>query len=153
MLVKQLLSMKSTSGKPGIEARTMLTVGADALLSDGVALMARHGVGSVVVTNGDRRPEGILSERDVVFQLGTHGPGALSRPIAEAMTRPVETCRMGDDSLQILERMTHGRFRHMPVVDDGGAMIGLVSIGDAVSGRLKELSAEKDALTGMIMGA
>ena len=52
----------------------------------------------------------------------------------------------------ILERMTKGRFRHLPVVDENGDMLGVVSIGDAVSGRLKELAAEKDALTGMIMG-
>lgn len=153
MLVKQLLSMKSTSGKPGIEAQTMLTIRADATLGDAVALLAKYGVGAVVVSDDGRVPQGILSERDVVHQLGTHGPGVLSQPVGQVMTQSVQTCTMGDDALDILERMTHGRFRHMPVVDDTGAMLGVVSIGDAVSGRLKELAAEKEALTGMIMGS
>ena len=68
------------------------------------------------------------------------------------MTREVQTCTTSEDALAILERMTKGRFRHLPVVDQDGRMIGVVSIGDAVSGRLKELADEKDALTGMIMG-
>ena len=65
----------------------------------------------------------------------------------------MQTCTPADDALTILERMTEGRFRHMPVVDEDGRMLGVISIGDAVSGRLKELAAEKEALTGMIMGA
>ena len=68
------------------------------------------------------------------------------------MTRKVSTCVTGDEANSVLERMTAGRFRHLPVVDADGNMIGLVSIGDAVSARLKELNAERDALTGMIMG-
>ena len=153
MLVKQLLSMKSGSGKPGIEAQTMLTIRSDATLHDAVALLARHGIGAVVVSDDGKTPQGILSERDVVQQLGRNGPDVLSQPIGQVMTRSVQTCAMGDDALDVLERMTHGRFRHMPVVDENGAMLGVVSIGDAVSGRLKELAAEKEALTGMIMGA
>ena len=125
MLVNQLLSTKSSSGKPGIEAQTIVTI----------------------------RPDATLGERDIVRQLGAQGAGVLSTPISDVMTRAVQTCTMGDDALAILERMTQGRFRHMPVVDPDGNMLGVVSIGDAVSGRLKELAAEKEALTGMIMGA
>ncbi|WP_207102213.1 CBS domain-containing protein [Paracoccus shandongensis] len=153
MLVNQLLSMKSGSGKPGIEAQTIVTIRPDATLGDAVKMLAEQRIGAVVVSDDGKKPQGILSERDIVRQLGTHGPGVLSTPLSEVMTRDVQTCTMGDDALVILERMTQGRFRHLPVVDPDGNMVGVVSIGDAVSGRLKELAAEKEALTGMIMGA
>ena len=153
MLVNQLLSMKSTSGKPGIEAQTILTIRPDATLGEAVAMLAEKRIGAVVVSDDGRKPQGILSERDIVHQLGAHGPDVLSTPIREVMTPDPQTCTMGDDALDILERMTQGRFRHLPVVDGEGNMLGVVSIGDAVSGRLKELAAEKEALTGMIMGA
>lgn len=153
MLVNQLLSMKTASGKPGIEAQTILTIRPEATLGEAVRMLADLRVGAVVVSSDGRKPQGILSERDIVRQLGAHGPDVLSTPIAEVMTRDVQTCTMAEDALAILERMTQGRFRHLPVVDDNGEMLGVVSIGDAVSGRLKELAAEKEALTGMIMGA
>lgn len=153
MLVKQLLSMKSGLGKPGIEAQTIVTIAPGISLSEAAALLAEHRIGAVVVSSDGLRPEGILSERDIVRQLGSKGTEVLSEPVSSVMTRQVQTCTEGEDALQILERMTAGRFRHMPVVDDQGKMLGVVSIGDAVSGRLKELAAEKEALTGMIMGA
>ena len=153
MLVKQLLSMKSGSGKPGIEANSIVTIGPDATLGEAAVLLAEQRIGAVVVSSDGKRPEGILSERDIVRQLGRNGIKVLSQPIGEVMTRAVQTCTTGEDALTILERMTEGRFRHMPVVDDQGQMLGVISIGDAVSGRLKELAAEKEALTGMIMGS
>ena len=153
MLVNQMLSMKSNSGKPGIEAQTIVTIRPDATLAEAAKMLSEKRIGAVVVSEDGRKPQGILSERDIVRQLGAHGPNVLSTPIAEVMTRDVQTCTMGDDALVILERMTQGRFRHLPVVDGDGNMLGVVSIGDAVSGRLQELSAEKEALTGMIMGA
>ncbi len=153
MLVNQLLSMKSSSGKPGIEGQTIVTIRSDATLAQAVKMLAEHRIGAVVVSDDGKKPQGILSERDIVRQLGTHGPDVLSTPLSQGMTRDVQTCTMGDDALAILERMTQGRFRHLPVVDPDGNMLGVVSIGDAVSGRLKELAAEKEALTGMIMGA
>ena len=89
----------------------------------------------------------------ISWQLGRNGIDILKMPIHEVMTKAVQTCAMGEDALNVLERMTAGRFRHMPVVDEDGKMLGVISIGDAVSGRLKELAAEKEALTGMIMGS
>lgn len=153
MLVKQLLSMKSDSAKPWIDSGSIVTITPDTTLGDAVRLLAEKRIGAVVVSGDGRRPEGILSERDIVRQLGKHGPEVLSQPVSGIMTRSVQTCTGGEDALTILERMTEGRFRHMPVVDEQGEMLGVISIGDAVSGRLKELAAEKEALTGMIMGA
>lgn len=153
MLVNQLLSMKNMSDKPGVEANTIITIDPDATLADAAKLLSERRIGAVVVSTDGRKPEGILSERDIVRQLGAHGPEVLSTRIREVMTKAVQTCTTGEDALAILERMTQGRFRHLPVIDDQGNMLGVISIGDAVSGRLKELAAEKDALTGMIMGS
>ncbi|WP_372800646.1 CBS domain-containing protein [Paracoccus seriniphilus] len=153
MLVKQLLSMKETSGKPGIAAATIVTIRPEATLAEAAKVLCEQRIGAIVVSEDGKTPAGILSERDIVKQLGLKGPEVLSTTINEVMTREVQTCVTGDDAMSVLERMTEGRFRHMPVVDENGHMLGLVSIGDAVSGRLKELSAEKEALTGMIMGS
>ena len=85
-------------------------------------------------------------------ELGRSGAEVLDRKASDMMTSKVSTCVCADDALEVLERMTQGRFRHLPVVNDKGEMLGVVSIGDVVFGRLKELNAEKEALTGMIMG-
>lgn len=153
MLVKQLLKMKSDTTKPWIDAGSIVTILPETTLGEATKLLADKRIGAVVVSRDGRRPDGILSERDIVRQLGKHGTEVLERPVSGVMTTSVQTCTTGEDALTILERMTEGRFRHMPVVDEDGLMLGVISIGDAVSGRLKELAAEKEALTGMIMGA
>lgn len=152
MLVKQLLSMKGSSGKAGVEAETIFTIQPKATLGEAATMLSERRIGAVVVSSDGKKPAGILSERDIVRQLGANGEAALTTPISEIMTKDVQTCTTGEDALVILERMTAGRFRHLPVVDADGNMLGLISIGDAVSGRLKELAEEKAALTGMIMG-
>ncbi|GLS80073.1 CBS domain-containing protein [Paracoccus marinus] len=145
MIVKQILAMKS--GPDHVE-----TVSPDDPVSRAIELLANRRIGAVVVTSDGIAPEGILSERDIVRDLA-RGGDTLSRKVSDLMTREVATCICADDALAVLERMTEGRFRHLPVVDADGRLIGVVSIGDAVSARLKELASEKDALTGMIMGA
>ena len=146
MLVNQILSMKASN--------EIVTVHPDTLVAEATRILSERRIGAVVVSEDDgKTASGILSERDIVRALGRNGPEILNGPIGELMTRKLATCTTGEDALTILERMTEGRFRHLPVVNDRGELLGLVSIGDAVSARLKELSAEKEALTGMIMGA
>ena len=145
MIVKQILAMKS--GPDHVE-----TVSPGDPVSRAVEVMAQLRIGAVVVTTDGVTPEGILSERDIVRELA-RGGDPMARPVGELMTRKVATCVCADDALAVLERMTEGRFRHLPVVDADGRMVGVVSIGDAVSARLKELASEKEALTGMIMGS
>lgn len=152
MLVNQLLSMKGDSGKPGVEGTTIVTVKPTDTVAEAVRVLSELRIGAVVVSSDGKRPEGIVSERDIVRQLGKNGAAVLETPISDLMTKAVQTCTRSEDALVILDRMTQGRFRHLPVVDEDGNMLGVVSIGDAVSGRLKELAAEKEALTGMIMG-
>lgn len=145
MIVKQILAMKT-----GPES--IVTVRPDMSVADAARLLSEKRIGAVVVSEDGQRPAGILSERDIVRELGRSGADVLQRKVADLMTSKVSTCVCADDALEVLERMTQGRFRHLPVVNDKGEMLGVVSIGDVVFGRLKELSAEKEALTGMIMG-
>lgn len=152
MLVRQILTMKSDS-TPAIGATGVITIEPTATVAEAVELLSQRRIGALVVSADRSTPEGILSERDIVRELGKRGASVLQAPVSEVMTAKIATCRTGDDAMTVLVRMTDGRFRHLPVVDEEGRMLGLVSIGDAVSGRLKELAAEKEALEGMIMGA
>ena len=145
MIVKQILAMKAGPDE-------IVTIRPDATVADAARLLSERRIGAVVVSSDGRRAEGILSERDIVRELGRSGAELMERKVGDLMTRNVSTCVCAEDALTVLQRMTDGRFRHLPVVDDHGKMLGVVSIGDAVSARLKELSAEKEALTGMIMG-
>ncbi len=145
MLVNQILSMKVSA--------EIVTIRPDALVAEATQILSERRIGALVVSEDGRTALGILSERDIVRALGRNGPSILEGPISELMTRKLMTCTTGEDALTVLERMTEGRFRHLPVVNADGDLIGLVSIGDAVSARLKELHAEKEALTGMIMGS
>lgn len=145
MIVKQILAMKTGPDH-------VATVSPGDPVSRAVEVMAQRSIGAVVVTTDGVTPEGILSERDIVRELA-RGGDPMARPVSDLMTRKVATCVCADDALAVLERMTEGRFRHLPVVDTDGRMVGVVSIGDAVSARLKELASEKEALTGMIMGS
>jgi len=145
MIVKQILAMKAGPDE-------IVTISPDTIVAEAVKLLSERRIGAVVVSSDGRTAEGILSERDIVREMGRSGAEVLNRKASEVMTRKVMTCVCADDALAVLDRMTKGRFRHLPVVDDKGEMLGVVSIGDVVFGRLKELSAEKEALTGMIMG-
>ena len=145
MIVKQILAMKSGPDE-------IVTIRPDTTVAEAARLLSERRIGAVVVSSDGRKAEGILSERDIVSELGRSGAEVLERTASEMMTRKVNTCVCADDALEVLERMTQGRFRHLPVVNDKGEMLGVVSIGDVVFGRLKELNAEKEALTGMIMG-
>ncbi|MDO5641563.1 MAG: CBS domain-containing protein [Paracoccus sp. (in: a-proteobacteria)] len=147
MLVNQILSLKGPDGA------VIVTIGSTATVEDAARLLAEKRIGAVVVSDDGKTPIGILSERDIVRELGRQGASVLQSEISALMTRKISTCTTGEDAIAVLERMTQGRFRHLPVVNEAGEMLGLVSIGDAVSARLKELNAEKEALTGMIMGA
>lgn len=144
MLVRQILSMKPSS--------EIHTVPPTARVAEAARMLAERRIGALVVSGDGRTAEGIISERDIVRELGLRGAGVLEQPVGEIMTRKLATCTTGETSRAILERMTEGRFRHLPVVDESGAMVGFISIGDAISARLKELAADKEALTGMIMG-
>jgi CBS domain-containing protein len=129
----------------------IVTVVPGTKVGDAARVLAERRIGAVIVSKDGKKPLGILSERDIVRDLGRRGPACLDEPVDTLMTRNLVSCAPDDLADTVLERMTAGRFRHMPVME-GGKMIGIISIGDVVAARLSELAMEKDALTGMIMG-
>ncbi|SEW15573.1 CBS domain-containing protein [Cognatiyoonia koreensis] len=143
MLVQQILKSKAQSG--------IISVKPDDTVATAANLLSTERIGTVVVSSDGTSLDGILSERDIVREIGKRGAVCLDDPVHTMMTSKLVTCRPEDSALEVLEMMTTGRFRHMPVVKDG-EMIGLISIGDTVKARLAELAMEKDALEGMIMG-
>jgi CBS domain-containing protein len=114
-------------------------------------LLAEHGVGALIVSSDGSQLEGIVSERDVVRRLQSVGPDLLNAPVRDIMTAHVHTCPPDTDLDELMRVMTQGRFRHVPVVEDG-RMIGIVSIGDVVKHRIDELQSERDHLTAYITG-
>ena len=136
MTVKAILSRKG---------KEVLTIEPTATLAAAVKMLAQRRIGALVVTGPGRRIVGIISERDVVRLLDEKGAAALSASVAEVMTRKVVTCDRNETIAEIMERITSGRFRHVPVVEHG-RLVGLVSIGDVVKARLSELEHEQDAL-------
>ena len=143
MLVRQIFSTKSVND--------VITLNSGASVRDAINVLSEKRIGAVVVVDHDGKPLGILSERDVVRELGRRGAESLSDPVDAVMTRKLGTATPDDSADTVLSRMTEGRFRHMPVLD-GERMVGLISIGDVVKAQLAELAMEKDALVDMISG-
>lgn len=128
------------------------TIEPGATLSTATASLRDHGVGALVVSSDKSAILGILSERDVVRALASHGAGTLGRSVETAMSSDVITCRPSDSIEELMVLMTSRRIRHLPVVDDHGALAGIVSIGDVVKLRLGELENENQKLFEYIQG-
>jgi CBS domain-containing protein len=143
MQVQQILKSKGAAG--------VFTVTPDTLVSDAAKVLAEKRIGTVVVSEDGKSADGILSERDIVRELATRGGACLQDSVATYMTRELVTCGVASMADEVLAKMTEGRFRHMPVVEDG-VLVGLVTLGDVVKARLSQVAMEKDALEGMIMG-
>ncbi|MEL6644943.1 MAG: CBS domain-containing protein [Pseudomonadota bacterium] len=129
----------------------VVTIEPDKSVSDAAAMLSQKKIGSLVVSEDGQHALGILSERDIVREIGKRGPGCLSERVSDMMTRDLVTCTKDAKADVALAQMTKGRFRHMPVLE-AGTMVGLITLGDVVKYRLEEVKMEKDALEGMIMG-
>ena len=143
MLVRQILGMKGGGD--------VVTIGLDASVTDAVRLLSEKRIGALLVTDDGGTPLGILSERDIVRELGRRDETCLRDNVGDMMTKNLVSCSPDDTADVVLSKMTEGRFRHMPVMEND-ALSGLISIGDVVKARLSELAMEKDALEGMIKG-
>jgi len=143
MIVQKILESKSVGG--------VITVAPQCSVEEAAAILARKRIGTVIVSENGETLDGILSERDIIGCLGAQGLSCMKNPVSTLMTTKVVTCRPHDSAVDVLSKMTEGRFRHMPVVK-GERLVGIISIGDVVKVRLSELAMEKDALEGMIMG-
>ncbi|WP_299890072.1 CBS domain-containing protein [uncultured Ruegeria sp.] len=144
MLVQAILKSKAADG--------VVTVGSTATVSEAAKVLAEKRIGTVVVSDDDgQTAAGILSERDIVRELAKSGSGCLTQPVSAYMTVKLVTATRQTTVQDIMSRMTEGRFRHMPIVEEG-KLVGIVTLGDVVKAQLAELAMEKDALEGMIMG-
>jgi CBS domain-containing protein len=133
------------------KGHNVLSVEPDAKLSAAVKILGERKIGAVLVmSNG--RIEGILSERDIVRVLGERGAAVLEEPVSAVMTRKVVSCKQSDTVAAIMEMMTLGKFRHLPVLDED-RVVGLISIGDIVKWRVREYESEQEALRDYIKTA
>lgn len=128
-----------------VKGRSVATVRPQAALSDAATTLASRRIGAVVVVGDNGKVVGIVSERDVVRLLAEKGTAAMSMPVEAAMTRNVVTCTECNTIEELMETMTSGRFRHVPVVEDG-ALVGIVSIGDVVKYHIADMSLEVTAM-------
>jgi CBS domain-containing protein len=136
MIVKSILSTKGGN---------VISIEPTATLETAVRTLAEHRIGALLVLDPDRRVVGIVSERDIVRVLAERGAGVLAEPLSQIMTRKVVTCSQSDTVGVLMEQMTTGKFRHIPVVEQD-QVIGVVSIGDVVKYRLQEMEHESAAL-------
>jgi len=143
MHVKNILSAKGSN---------VVSIEPTATLETAVRTLAEHKIGALLVLGPDQRIIGILSERDIVRVLAEQGASVLTKPLAQVMTRKVFTCSPSETIGVIMERMTAGKFRHVPVVEQD-QVVGVVSIGDVVKYRLQEIEHESAALRDYIQSA
>lgn len=143
MNVREILSVKG---------KDVVTIEPNATLAAAATLLAKRRIGAAVVTGPAGRIVGILSERDIVHMLAERGIGALEIQVSEAMTRKVKTCSPSDTISSVMEQMTAGKFRHVPVLDQNN-IAGIISIGDVVKHRLMEMEHEQAALRDYIQTA
>lgn len=116
------------------------------------ARLAEQRIGAIVMTDEQRHVIGIISERDVVRVIAQHGAGVMSEPAGRFMTRTVVTCTRLDTIDELMDMMTRGRFRHVPVVEEG-RLVGIVSIGDVVKHRMAEIEREAEEIRNYIATA
>lgn len=143
MSVRQILKSKPI--------HDILTVTQDMTVGDAAAVLSEKRIGALIVSKDGQSLDGMLSERDIVRELGKHGKEVLDRKVSELMTAEVITASPDMSATRVMEMMTEGRFRHMPVIEDG-RIIGVISIGDVVKNRIQQVEAENTALTEMIVG-
>lgn len=142
MLVSDILKAK---GSDVVSAPPTLAV------DEAARLLAKKRIGSLLILERGHIA-GILSERDIVRGLAERGPACLEQPVSSLMTAKVVTCSPGQTIAEVMEMMTHGRFRHVPVVVEG-MLAGMVSIGDVVKWRLEEAQEEVRQMTAYVAGA
>lgn len=129
----------------GGKGRDVVSVQPHRTLAEVIGTLGEKRIGAVVVTGADGSLLGILSERDIIRALADGGPKSLENPVSRVMTGKVVTCRLETSADELMEIMTVGRFRHLPVIENG-RIVGIVSIGDVVKHRVAEIEAESRAM-------
>jgi CBS domain-containing protein len=127
------------------KGRTVVSIESNRTLGDAARLLSERKIGAILVGDAFRPVLGILSERDIVRAVAARGAAALDEPVSSVMTEKVVTCTGASAIQEVMEMMTDGKFRHVPVVE-GGKLVGIISIGDVVKNRLAEMEAESQAM-------
>ena len=143
MTVKTILAAKGGD---------IITIEPGADLAAAAKLLSKHRIGAVLIQGAGGRLAGILSARAIVRALSEQGAAALALQVGQVMTRNVATCGEDESIASIMEKMTAGKFRHMPVVSKG-QLVGVVSIGDVVKQRVGEIESESEAMRDYIRTA
>jgi CBS domain-containing protein len=130
----------------------VVTLSPKVSVADAIALLAKHRIGALIVTGDDKVIKGILSERDIVRRLAEDGASAMQHSVSDLMTANVKVCTENHTVNEVMEIMTRGRFRHLPVERDG-KLIGVVSIGDVVKRRIEEVQREAEEIRSYIATA
>jgi CBS domain-containing protein len=134
------MTVKSILDRKGID---VATIEPSADLASAVKQLAAHRIGALVVIGSDQRIAGIISERDIIRELADRSAAALE--VGHVMTRKIVTCSRAETISSVMDLMTAGKFRHLPVVEEG-RLIGIVSIGDVVKYRVHEIESESATL-------
>ena len=144
MLVKSIVAAKPNTA--------VFTITKGETIHDAISALAVHRIGALVVSEDGNVIDGIISERDIIREIGKQGTVCLDQDVGAMMTGTVSCCSMDDTAETILTLMTEGRFRHMPIIADG-KLVGLLTLGDVVKSRLEEMAQENSAMVDMIRGA
>ncbi len=131
------------------KARGVATAQPQDSIQDIATRLAQRKIGAVVIVGDNGKVAGIISERDIIRLLAEHGGDALAMRAEEGMTREVVSCSRSSTLDEIMEAMTNGRFRHLPVIEDGG-LVGIISIGDVVKHHTAEVELEVTAMRGYL---
>ncbi len=142
IVVKNMLDAKG---------RDVVTVGPDKSLLQVAGILHQRKIGAIVVTSVDGAIAGIFTERDMVRALAEKGAAILDQPVSSVMTVNVQRCREDTTVNQLMEMMSSGRFRHVPV-EEGGRLAGIISIGDVVKSRIREVEIEAEEIKAYIAG-
>ncbi len=141
----------SVSDILSIKGRSVVTISQDETLNDAVELLAAKKIGAVIVLGGEETVCGILSERDIVRDIAKNGATILGERVATCMTQNVVSCESGESIDSLMGKMTAGKFRHLPVIDNG-SLTGIVSIGDVVKRKIEMAEQEAEEMKRYIAG-
>ncbi len=133
------------------KGRDVVTIGPNVTLAEAARTLDEHKIGAVVVVGMENRIVGIFTERDLVRSIGGSGAGALEQPVSTMMTANVYRCNEATTVNELMEVMSSRRFRHVPV-EENGRLCGIISIGDVVKSRIREVEIEAEQIKAYIAG-
>jgi CBS domain-containing protein len=134
-----------------VKGRDVVTIGPNVTLAEAARTLDEHKIGAVVVVGMENRIVGIFTERDLVRSIARSGAGGLDQPVSAMMTANVYRCNEASTVNELMEVMSSRRFRHVPV-EENGRLCGIISIGDVVKSRIREVETEAEQIKAYIAG-